>query len=336
MDVWDCALGFMDSQILLTAEELGVFDILDRKPAEANEVAEAVHLPLDSAHRLLTALCALGFLRKLEDGRFENGPEASQQLVRGKPGYIGGMFQHLRDDLYPVWRYFRKALEEGEAQWKRAFPEHTSPHERVHTNAEALRAFMHGMHPLTYEAARELTVLSPEVLRIPTIIDIGGASGAFVIALAEAAPHLRGCVYDLPAVRPIAEECIRAAKLSERVWFHEGNFWEEELPAGFHAYSLGFILHDWNQSGQEFILSKTARACPPGSLLILGEYLLNDSRTGPHWVARADLNMLTVARGRERTTSEYKALIARFGFEPVGLYVTSKAKSFILARRSGG
>ncbi len=31
MDTWECALGFMDSQVLLTADELGIFTMLDKK-----------------------------------------------------------------------------------------------------------------------------------------------------------------------------------------------------------------------------------------------------------------------------------------------------------------
>lgn len=103
IDLWNCALGFMDAQILLTAEEIGIFDCLDGGPRSAAEVGAATGLPAASAARLLTALCALGIVEKQPDGRFDNGPEAAEQLVTGKPGYIGAMFRHVREDLFPVW-----------------------------------------------------------------------------------------------------------------------------------------------------------------------------------------------------------------------------------------
>jgi acetylserotonin N-methyltransferase len=334
VDIWECALGFMDSQVLLTAEELGVFDVLDAGPGTAAAVAEATGLPEDSADRLLVALCALRLLRKEADGRYANGPEASEKLVRGKPGYIGAMFHHVRDVLYPAWNYCKEALQEGRAQWERAFPGGPPPNEDLYSNPPALRAFMEGMHAITYTAAAEFASRAEEQLgKVGSIIDAGGASGAFLIAVAERFPGLQGTVLDLPPVRPIAEGFIREAGLSDRLSFEAGDFWEDPLPAGADAYSLGFILHDWDRAGGDLILGKLAEAAPAGALLILGEYLLNDEKDGPLHVARQDLNMLISARGRERSASEYAAWVREFGFELEEIFLTDGGKNFMTARK---
>jgi DNA-binding IclR family transcriptional regulator len=79
VDLWDCALGFMDAQALLTADELGVFDALATGPRTVPELAAELGLPEDPALRLLTALCALGILERHSDsGRYANGPEAAE------------------------------------------------------------------------------------------------------------------------------------------------------------------------------------------------------------------------------------------------------------------
>ena len=142
MDIWECALGFMDSQVLLTAEELGIFDSLDGEPRTAAQVAAETGLPPDSAERLLAALCALKIVQKLPDGRYRNKPEASEQLVRGKRGYIGEMFRHVREDLYPLWHYFKETLLEGTSQWDRAFKGRTAPAGKMYSDSQSLRAFM--------------------------------------------------------------------------------------------------------------------------------------------------------------------------------------------------
>ena len=140
MDVWECALGFMNAQALLTAEEMGLFDALDRDPRNAGEVAEALDVPEDSAARLLTMLCALGFVERRESGAYANTAEAAAKLVRGRPGYVGAMFRHLRHDLYPVWGHLGGALRDGEAQWHRAFPGHRPPTASMYEDPAALRA----------------------------------------------------------------------------------------------------------------------------------------------------------------------------------------------------
>lgn len=336
VDLWDCALGFMNSQVLLTADEMGVFDALDGGPRTAREVGGAVGLPEDSAQRLLTALCALDVVEKRPDGRYANGPEAARQLVRGKPGYIGSMFQHVREDLYPAWQYLREALEEGRAQWHRAFPDSPAPTEKLFDESEGLREFMEGMHAVSYPPALDFAERAGEIRQVRNVVDVGGASGAFLIALAQKHPELEGTVFDLPPVRPIAEGFIRSEGLSDRLSFQGGDFWEDPLPAGADAYCLGFVLHDWDTEGGSRLLEKIAEVSRPGSLLVVGEYLLNDDRTGPLFVARQDLNMLVAARGRERSAAEYRQWFSEHGFELEKIYPVSNGKNFMVARYADG
>lgn len=335
MNIWDCALGFMDAQVLLTAEKMGVFEVLAAPGGTVQEVAAAAGISDDAARRLLTALCALELVEKKADSGFVNTSEAEERLVRGRPGYIGHMFEHVREDLYPLWQHFDCALVEGEAQWARISDGETPRNEELFEDPERLRAFMKGMHAITYKAAREFASEAPELGDIDHIVDVGGASGAFLIALAEAFPHLEGTVYDLPHVRPIAEDYIARDDLAERLRFHAGNFWEEPLPEGADAYALGFILHDWDTSDGSTLLRKVQKALRPGGWLIIGEYLLNEEKTGPLHVARQDLNMLVAARGRERSAPEYAAWIERFGFELERIQPTAHGKHFLLARQVG-
>jgi hypothetical protein len=335
MDVWDCALGFMDAQMLLTGEELGVFDLLDGAPRSTPEIAADLGLREDPAERLLTALCALGFLERRPDGRFANGPEAAERLVRGRPGYVGAMFHHLREDLYPVWAYLKEALSDGAPQWRRAFGAGLTPTERMYSDPDSLRAFLEGMHAITYQAGAEFAAQTPELNGIRSMVDIGGASGAFLISLSQIFPRLRGLVFDLPAVGPVAAEFFDRYGVGDRLRFHAGDFWEDPIPAGADAYSLGFILHDWDMEGGSRLLGKIAEAARPGGWLIIGENLLNDDRTGPLHVARMDLNILVAARGRERTARDYADWIGRFGFALRRIQPTSMGKSFLIARRAG-
>jgi len=140
-------------------------------------------------------------------------------------------------------------------------------------------------------------------------------------------------VLDLPPVWPIAEDFFQEYRLTNRLSFQSCDFWEEPIPHGADAYGLGFILHDWDDLGGSILLSKLAEAARSGALLIVGEYLLNDDKTGPLFVARQNLNMMVAARGRERTAREYGDWIAEFGFELERIQPTSKGKHFLITRR---
>lgn len=336
MDIWDIALGFMDAQVMLTSEKVGLFDAVEEGRNTVEEVAASTGLPEDSALRLLSAVAALGLVERRPDGTFANHPEASDKLVRSSPGYIGSMFEHVRNDLYPLWGHLREALEEGRSQWDRAFEggNGRQRNEEMFDDPEALRRFMEGMHAITYRASTDFAGQARELLSVRHVVDVGGASGAFLIALAERFSGLRGTVLDLPPVKPITEEFVEAHGLSERIEFRAGDFWEDELPEGADAYSLGFILHDWDTRGGSILLDKVARAAPPGALLIVGEFLFNEDRTGPLFVARQDLNMLVAARGRERSVREYRAWLRGHGFLLERVVPASDGKHFMIARKN--
>jgi hypothetical protein len=105
------------------------------------------------------------------------------------------------------------------------------------------------------------------------------------------------------------------------------------VPAGSDAYSLGYILHDWSDDAGALILDKVAAASRPGGLLVIGEAVWNDDRTGPLWVAQSDMNMLVAAYGRERSVAEYGSWIGEHGFALERVHPTSRGKVFLLARR---
>lgn len=84
--------------------------------------------------------------------------------------------------------------------------------------------------------------------------------------------------------------------------------------------------------GGSILLDKIAKVSRPGGLLLVGEFLLNDDRTGPLFVARQDLNMLVAARGRERSAPEYRDWLARHGFALERIYPVSSGKNYLVAR----
>lgn len=113
--------------------------------------------------------------------------------------------------------------------------------------------------------------------------------------------------------------------------FLEGHL-EDPVPEEADAYVLGFILHDWSKEDGSVLLQKIAEASAPGDLLIIGESLLNENKTGPLHVARSDLNMMVAARGRERTAREDFDWIAPFGFVPERVHLTTHGKHYLIAR----
>ena len=69
------------------------------------------------------------------------------------------------------------------------------------------------------------------------MVDVGGGRGAFLTAILEAHPGMRGVLFDQPHV-------VEGAILGERGEVVGGSFFDA-VPAGADAYVLKAVLHDW-------------------------------------------------------------------------------------------
>src|SRR5688572_8863315 len=140
-----------------------------------------------------------------------------------------------------------------------------------------------------------------------TIADIGGGRGHLLKAILQQAPSANGVLFDLPRV---IREASSAA--SARLRLAPGDFFRDPLPEA-DAYVLMEVIHDWADEDAARILSAIRRAAPPRSRLLIVEALVSES-PGPHFGKVLDIIMLAVTGGRERTSSEYEALLKSAGF----------------------
>jgi hypothetical protein len=331
MELWERVLGFMDAQAVLTAHTCGIFEVLGQGPAAGAEIAARIQLPVSSCERLLALLAALELLDRLPDGRYANAPEAQERLVSSSPGYVGGLLSYVRTVLYPAWGRLDSALAEMAPQCHAA--DGTNPQETMFDDPQRLGEFLAGMHTITYQSACVVAAAAPEIRRLGTLVDVGGGSGAFLIAAAEQSPAQRGVLFDLPPVVALAQKYIARAGMGERISTQAGDFWRDPLPENADGYVLGFILHDWDDRGGDMILDKVASAAHRGATLIVGEQLLAPERTAPLFAVRQDVNMLVSARGRERSESEYREWIGRHGFLWQQTYPAPYGKHYMFACR---
>jgi hypothetical protein len=144
-----------------------------------------------------------------------------------------------------------------------------------------------------------------------TVADIGGADGAVLVELLAGRPERRGVVFDLPQVVVKATETLEAAGLSDRVTVVGGDFFDN-VPAA-DVYVMSVVLHDWDDDSCVRILRNIAKAAAPGTQLSLVEMVVPEG-DGPHFTKMIDLTMLAMLGGRERTETEWRAVLADGGF----------------------
>jgi acetylserotonin N-methyltransferase len=160
--------------------------------------------------------------------------------------------------------------------------------------------------------------------------DLGGATGHWVIAACERYGNLRGIVFDLPHALELAKKIVAESSAAPRIEIVGGDFFKDKLPEA-DLYSLGRIVHDWSEDKIKLLLKRIYDALPSGGALLIGEKIINEDRNGPRWAMMQSLNMLICTEGKERSASEYEALLREAGFKSFEVARTNVPLDGILA-----
>jgi hypothetical protein len=139
----------------------------------------------------------------------------------------------------------------------------------------------------------------------------------------------RGILLELPDVERDAIRHIATRGLSERIAFESGDFFKN-VPAGGDTYILSHVIHDWNDDKCLIILGNCRKAMSPGSRLLIIEMVLPPGDT-PHLGKLADMEMLVMSGGQERTEQEYSTLLDQSGFRLKKVIPTESQSSIIEA-----
>jgi acetylserotonin N-methyltransferase len=325
--VIDLIEAFRRSKTMFTAVSLGVFDRLRGAPATAPEIARAIGSHPEATARLLDGCAALGLVRK-ENGIYSNLPVADTYLCAG-PHTLRGYIRYSDEALYPMWGRLADAVREGTHRWTQTFGLEGALFGHFFRTEEAMRDFLLGMHGFGVLTSPSV-VSAFDLSRFRKLADLGGATGHLAIAACERYPDLHGVVFELAAVVPFAREQLALSPARDRLAAVAGDFFEGELPDA-DLFALGQVLHDWSEDKIARLLRRIHNRLAPGGGLLIAERLLNEDGAGPVPAAMHSLNMLICTEGRERSASEYEALLRAAGFSAVRARRTGTPRDAVLA-----
>ncbi|MEV6210102.1 methyltransferase [Kitasatospora sp. NPDC051914] len=262
--------SYFQAKVLQSAVELDLFGLLAQEPATAGEIFARLGLRPRPGADFLDALAALGLLERGDDGRYANHPEAAEFLVPGSPRYLGGSIaQHSRLH-FRSWASLTDVLRNEPAKVQRDF-------RKDFEDLDNVRGLMAHMDAFNSFVAHELDH-RVDWSHYTSFVDIGGARGNVAAHLVRVHPHLRGAVFDLPAVEPLFDEHMAALGTSDRVRFEAGDFFADPAPASDVAI-IGHVLHDWPPAARAELLKRAFEAVNPGGIVVVYDAMLDDGRT---------------------------------------------------------
>ncbi len=309
--------AYWQSRALYTATELGVADALGDDIKSTKEIAQSLSLNEDHLYRLLRMLASQGIFDEHKERCFRNNKfsnclrENHQQSVRAM------VLMHNSPEISRPWfESLAPAIRSGNIPFELSHGEALFDYMNHHPNFEAL--FTQAME--TVEGLIGTQYLEDFAWsQFERLIDVGGANGSKAIAILKQNPNIHALIFDRPSVIADAEnywqEKVSNTTL-ERVEFTAGDMLETipSAQSDKDLYLFAAIFHGMGDSEAQQILANLKSACGDYSPTIVIADTIAQSQDIDPTIANFDMQMLMATRGRERTLSEWQALITPMGF----------------------
>ena len=297
--------GFQESRASLTAIELNIFAAVG-DGATASQVAAKIATHPRATEMLLNALVAMGTLTKA-DGVFHTTPVTAQFFGGKSPDDARAAMMHTVN-LWPRWSTLTDCVRSGTS---------VARQESAGSGGDWTESFIAAMHHYAQARAPHV-VQAVGVQGLHKMLDVGGGSGAYSIAFAQADESLQVVLLDLPDVLPIAQRHIQQAGLSLRIKTRLGDLRTDPLGQGFDLILISAICHMLGPDENRNLLKRSHAALASNGRIVISDFILEADKTSPKQAALFALNMLVGTRdGNTYSEIEYAAWLREAAFQNI-------------------
>lgn len=263
------AMGFMASKHLFIANEIGLFAKLAEGPATLDELSQRTGVPRRTVRISADAMVALGLLERQGD-QYQNGPAAAAFLSGRGPVDLRPGLRFWNRISYPTWMGLEEAIRSGRAPNRQGggFSE------------EDQRIFSEGVEALSEGAAQALGD-AYDFSRHSRLLDLGGGTGSYLIAVLRRHAELRGTLFELQGAAAVARQRLSGEPEGQRIEVVAGDFFKDPIPAGHDAMLLANLVHLFLPERNRELFRRAREAATPGARLLIVDYVTDPTHTEP-------------------------------------------------------
>jgi len=258
---------------------LDAFTVIGRNSLTAPDIAERLGADRRATAMLLNALAAMELLEK--KGDFYSNSEASERwLSKDSSEYIGYIILH-HHHLMESWSHLDMAVISGRPNRSRSFA----------SGDEQREWFLMGMFNIAMKTA-PLVTAQIDLSGRRRLLDLGGGPGTYAIYFCLNNPEIKATVFDLPGTRSFFQKTVARFGLADRIAFEAGDFVKDDIRGDYDVALLSHILHGEGPESCRRIIKKAMGTLPPGGMIIIHEFILDNGMDSPLHPALFSLNML--------------------------------------------
>jgi hypothetical protein len=277
---------------------LGLFELLTEAGAGVTDLALSLEVDAETLDKLLLALEAMGLAERCAGG-WRRTPLADRTLVQGRPAYQGDMVLHNTQPEY-IERVFR-------------FGEQLGLPPDIEEPGVCHPRFMRAMCNTAAGGQADVLLAAVDLTGCRTLLDIGGASGPYSIALCRKYPALHSLVLDIAETVPLAAPLLEEAGLADRVRVVAHDYRHGPFPGPVDAVLVSNVLRGKKPLAIHDILGRVLMALKPGGRLFVTDLFTGDPRAGVRM--RAALFGLHLPGGANYSLDQMARALQEAGFE---------------------
>lgn len=318
----DLSGGFRASQVILTANRLGLFRILGEEKLALDEIVETLQTDYRGTRILCDALIGLALLEKDGDRYWNSTASLSHLVSEAEDPKIAQLYHAAR--LYERWGGLYDAVKQGgPVSDEKIDPRLVGGHREF---AEAMA-----------DSARTSALLTAEKLDLSgrkKLLDIGGGPGIFAIEFGRRNPGLEVVILDNPETLEVAQKRIQEADLKERISTRPGDAFTDGLGSGYDFVFISNLIHIYSLRENRELVSRSAQALVEGGQLGIKDFFLEEGRRGDPWSLLFAVNMLVSSEGGDcYTYGEVEEWFEDAGLTYSGKLLITERSTVLLAEK---
>ncbi len=303
-------MGKVRTQLIFTAAKLKIADLLKDGPKTVEELAEATSSHSQTLYRILRALASIGVFTEKEPRIFEMTTMADR-LRSDHPHSIMPLAVFFGSEWHNrAWSHLLHNVRTGECAFESVFK--TNVFNYLEENPEDGDVFNSAMNSFSKLKAVNIAE-AYDFSNFNSLVDVGGGHGILLKTILKTTPSLQGVLFDMHSVVEGADSLLDGEGLNSRIQIRGGDFFKS-VPRDADAYILKNIIHDWNDVKAGEILRNCREAMSSGGKVLLAEDVIPDGNN-PSPAKIADIEMMVIPGGFERTEKEYQILLSKAGLK---------------------
>jgi len=289
--------------VITTAIRLKVFSVLSDRELTAEEISKECETITNYQKTLLDACVSLGLL-ELENDKYKNSHFSLVYFVEGQRFYVGDFLKLVNDESLQ-WFQLPDIIR-GNEKTNKELPYIRSDYKTFITAMNCLGILGEA------EALKDIVDLSD----CNRMVDAGGGSGLYSIALCQKYPELHSTILDVKDTLAVTKEMIADRQEKRRIELREGDFLKDSLGDNVDVVLLSDVIYE--ESRARIVLRNAWDSLIQNGVLIIRGYYADPEKSRPLFGALfAVKELVDNAQRKIMTISMLEKNVREIGFRTI-------------------